>query len=175
KDNPERTAIVLPDEQLLFPVLHTLPEAFGDINITMGYPLRDTALNGFLEHILNLQQHVQESKSGKVTLYHAHVVNLLKHPYFVDFDPVRANDVIKKIERTNMVRVALEDMPQEGLFGKVFQQVKDTDAVFEYLLEILGWIHLAIRTEGGVDKVIKVEQEYVYHFYTHLKRLKEIA
>lgn len=175
KDNPERTAIVLPDEHLLFPVLHALPEAFGDINITMGYPLRDTALNGFLEHVLNLQQHAQESKSGKVTLYHAHVVSLLKHPYFLDFDPIQANAVIQNIESTNMVRVALEDMPKGGLFGKVFQQVKDTETTFEYLLEILGWIHHAMRGEDEVDRVVKVEQEYVYHFYTHLKRLKEIA
>ncbi len=175
KNNPERTAIVLPDEQILFPVLHSLPEAFQDINITMGYPLRDTALNGFLEHVLNLQQHIQESKSGKVTLYHAHVVGLLKHPYFLNFHPEQSNAIIKNIESTNTMRLALEDLPSEGLFGKVFQQTKDVEAVFDYLLEILGWIHLEIKTEEESDRVVMVEREYVYHFYTHLKRLKEIA
>lgn len=175
KHNPERTAIVLPDEQILFPVLHSLPEAFEDINITMGYPLKDTALNGFLEHVLNLQQHVQESRSGKITLYYAHVVSLMKHPYFFHFHPEQANTVIKNIESKNIMRVALEDMPQEGLFGKVFQQVKDTDAVFEYLLEILGWIHLAIRAGEVSDRLDMIEREYVFHFYTQLKRLKEIA
>ncbi|MBP3228559.1 MAG: PD-(D/E)XK nuclease family protein [Bacteroidaceae bacterium] len=37
-----RTAIVLCDENLLQPVLHTLPPAVGSINITKGYPLAAT-------------------------------------------------------------------------------------------------------------------------------------
>ncbi len=36
------TAIVLADENLLMPVLTSLPENIGDINITMGYPLKQS-------------------------------------------------------------------------------------------------------------------------------------
>ena len=39
-----RTAVVLPDEQLLIPLLHVLPESVSKINVTMGYPLRATSL-----------------------------------------------------------------------------------------------------------------------------------
>ena len=39
-----RTAIVLPDEQLLIPMLNVFPESVGKINVTMGYPLRATSL-----------------------------------------------------------------------------------------------------------------------------------
>ncbi|HEX2901003.1 MAG TPA: hypothetical protein VHS96_14895, partial [Bacteroidia bacterium] len=41
---PESLALVLPDENLLFPVLHSLPESLLDVNVTMGYPLRNTPL-----------------------------------------------------------------------------------------------------------------------------------
>ena len=37
-----RTAVVLPDETLLIPLLHALPEQIDKINVTMGYPLRAT-------------------------------------------------------------------------------------------------------------------------------------
>ena len=39
-----RTAVVLPDEQLLIPLLNAFPESVGKINVTMGYPLRATSL-----------------------------------------------------------------------------------------------------------------------------------
>ena len=39
-----RTAIVLPDEQLLIPLLHALPKSIDKINVTMGYPIRVTSL-----------------------------------------------------------------------------------------------------------------------------------
>lgn len=39
-----RTAVVLPDEQLLIPLLDCFPPEVKRINVTMGYPLRATAL-----------------------------------------------------------------------------------------------------------------------------------
>ena len=44
--NPDytRTAVVLPDEQLLIPLLGCFPPEVEKINVTMGYPLRATSL-----------------------------------------------------------------------------------------------------------------------------------
>ena len=39
-----RTAVVLPDEQLLIPLLDCFPESVKKINVTMGYPLRASDL-----------------------------------------------------------------------------------------------------------------------------------
>lgn len=39
-----RTVVVLPDEQLLLPLLHAIPADINKINVTMGYPLRATSL-----------------------------------------------------------------------------------------------------------------------------------
>ena len=35
-------AIVLADENMLMPVLHSLPETHEEFNITMGYPVQET-------------------------------------------------------------------------------------------------------------------------------------
>lgn len=43
-NNLMRTAVVLPDEQLLIPLLNAFPENVSKINVTMGYPLRATSL-----------------------------------------------------------------------------------------------------------------------------------
>ena len=41
-DLDERTAIVLPNSNLLFPVLHALPDQVSQLNVTMGYPLSES-------------------------------------------------------------------------------------------------------------------------------------
>ena len=38
-----RTAVVLPNEELLIPLIHTIPSDIQKINVTMGYPLRATS------------------------------------------------------------------------------------------------------------------------------------
>jgi hypothetical protein len=38
-----RTAVVLPNEELLIPMIHTIPSDIDKINVTMGYPLRATS------------------------------------------------------------------------------------------------------------------------------------
>jgi phage antirepressor YoqD-like protein len=42
--NWSRTAVVLPNEELLIPLLHTIPSSITNVNVTMGYPLRATGL-----------------------------------------------------------------------------------------------------------------------------------
>ena len=37
-----RSAVILPNEELLIPLLHTIPSDIEKINVTMGYPLRAT-------------------------------------------------------------------------------------------------------------------------------------
>ncbi|MBL0104458.1 MAG: hypothetical protein IPP51_12320 [Bacteroidetes bacterium] len=59
---PERTAIVLPDEKLLFPVLYAIPEEAGDINVTMGYPLRQTPLFTLFDDFIALQKNARKEK-----------------------------------------------------------------------------------------------------------------
>lgn len=48
------TAIVLPDEQLLLPMLNNIPQKIQKLNVTMGYPVGTTAYMGFIEALAEL-------------------------------------------------------------------------------------------------------------------------
>lgn len=70
----EDCAVVLPDTSLLLPVMHHLPEQ--DVNISMGYPLERSALNGLLQSILKLQENRNRND------YHwKDILTLIRHPY----------------------------------------------------------------------------------------------
>jgi inactivated superfamily I helicase len=74
-DTLDDTAVILPDEGALMPVLHHLPE--GDPNISMGYPLERTALARLVETILTLQ----ENRLDDGRCHWRDVVALIRHPY----------------------------------------------------------------------------------------------
>ena len=58
--NDSSTAVILADENLLYPVLHNLPSNVEKLNVTMGSPLALSPLNSFIELILNM--HVNSLK-----------------------------------------------------------------------------------------------------------------
>ena len=69
----KRTAIVLTDESLLMPLLHALPAELKDnINVTMGYPLRQTTAYSLVERLIELQKNARNTN-----FYHADVVGVL--------------------------------------------------------------------------------------------------
>lgn len=70
-----RTAVVLPDERMLLPMLHAIPQKIGKINVTTGYPLAATGLWSLTEHLIRLQR-----SKRRGSFYHRDVLALLRHP-----------------------------------------------------------------------------------------------
>ena len=169
----ERTVVVLPDENLLFPVLHSLPEEITEYNVTMGYPLRQTLLYAFLEHTLALQQGRRTGKD--YTLYpYRHVVALLRHPFMQHYEAEVANEWVKNIEHKNQLWVPAAELQQANEFYEaLFTPLTQESALFDYLLEVLRYIQNHLPwTEGASGHV---EQEYLYHFYLHINRLRDVT
>lgn len=75
----KETAVVLTDENLLMPLLYALPADIGGVNVTMGYPLRQSLAYTFVERLVELQARCRKRGEG-CTFYHADVTGLLAHP-----------------------------------------------------------------------------------------------
>ena len=76
--NAHHTAVVLADENLLMPVLTSLPENVGDINITMGYPLKQTLVYTLIKHLMDLQR-TSSVSGGDISFSYKDVISILKH------------------------------------------------------------------------------------------------
>ena len=67
-DPGKETAIVLADENLLQPVLHSIPqERTGSVNITMGYKLSETSLFSLVTALIDMQRLAAKNK-GKLSI-----------------------------------------------------------------------------------------------------------
>lgn len=77
---PARVAVVLPDEGLLFPVFHSIPaDLASSVNLTMGYPLRLTAVAAFVSMLRRLHVRARVS-DGQYRFFSKDVMGLLSHP-----------------------------------------------------------------------------------------------
>ncbi len=82
--NDDELAILLPNPQVLMPILHQLPEK--NINISMGYPVNRTLLSQFIEILLNLQREkskdiFKNQSQDSENYYWQNFLALLRHPY----------------------------------------------------------------------------------------------
>lgn len=74
-------AVVLPDESLLLPVLNSIPESISDINVTMGFPMKDSAFYNLLSLVCAMQMHLRV-KDGKTFFYHSQVWSIFASSIF---------------------------------------------------------------------------------------------
>ena len=62
--NEDNAAVILADENLLVPVLNSIPERFSSLKISMGYPLRQTALNHLISAFFSLHRKGRKVRQG---------------------------------------------------------------------------------------------------------------
>ena len=74
-----RTAIILPDENLLTPLINAIPDQVAPLNITMGYKLRNTAVAGLIRDIVAMQMRAYRSKETG-TFFYEDVNKVLSNP-----------------------------------------------------------------------------------------------
>ena len=78
-EQEKETAVVLCNESLLQPVLHSIPENVQHINITMGFPLSQTPAYSFVLALIELHISGYNQNNGRFKF--AEVISVLKHPY----------------------------------------------------------------------------------------------
>lgn len=134
------TAIVLTDENLLSPLLYSLPDGVGKVNITMGYPLKATLAYSFVERLLQLQLRARTTKAGRDSFYHSDVEGLLAHPFVVAMVAEEASRLRGEIVRRGRIYVDGELVATRGtVLEQIFRRVDYAGgALKEYLLAIIG-------------------------------------
>jgi len=163
KFTEEQTALILPDEQLLFPVLNALPESIEKVNITMGFPLKHSLVYGFVENLIELQ--MTKASNGHVFHYKP-VLALLQHPFitYLEFDHVKA--VIKDIKTYNKIYVSANEIDgKQEVLTYIFKAQGSVQEMIEYIR------HLLIKlSETDPDPL---QQEFLIHYYTLFNKLND--
>ena len=132
----KRTAIVLTDENLLLPLLYALPEEIGKVNVTMGYPLKQTLAYTFVERLLSLQSR-RRTKGAGCTFYHADVTGLLHHPYVTGCDAAMTRTLAEEIVRERRISVEASWLGRNALLSRIFTAVDSWQEFSQWLLAVV--------------------------------------
>lgn len=161
------TAIVLPDEGLLVPVLNSIPSEITEINVTMGYPMKGSEWLGLLNLIGALQCNARETPEG-TAFYHKQLWAIFSNGVFrsaiTDEERLRTEN----IKTAAKYYVPASEFSGGGLLEAIFHKAEDKA---EYLKRIILSIARAIHGEPSKA----MELDFAMHSYkavTHLQGLK---
>ncbi len=119
----ENCVIVLPDQQMLLPVISAIPDSVTDINVTMGYELRFSNVSSFVRLIADIfnPMWLRKRHDDGATLFSTRVIlPFLRHPYVTRCDGLDATRrVIRRIIDGNMAFISHDEVAELGFTSSV--------------------------------------------------------
>lgn len=157
REGAANTAVILGDENLLLPVLHSLPDSVPGVNITMGYPAKNNPVQILINRLFRLHTGaVKRSGSGYV-MYYKDVLEVLTHPLVASSSGARA--VVDQIRARNYTFVPqaklFEFVGESGaLFTLLFTKWTNSSSVCELLLSILLELKKGLQKDSDDDRIV---------------------
>ena len=161
-----RTAVVLPDEGLLIPVLNSIPENISDINVTMGYPVKGSEWAALIGLLGTLQQGIRDLPDGPA-FYHVPVWAIFSNGVFADALTEKESKRAAEIKKAAKYYIPTEKFASGPLMEAVFTKADNYPAYLETIILLL-----AESFQGKPERAI--ELEFAMHSWKVLTRLREL-
>ena len=152
-ENPVETAFVLPDENLLMPLLNSIPPAYDSINVTMGCPLTGGAVYSLLISVASMQLRLR-GKAGGWFFYHREVRSILANSLFRAVLTEEEEAVALRVKKDAKYYIPEAELQGGPLLELVFRPVvtrpKDASAeqnrqLVQYLSDIVSYVGWKLR------------------------------
>lgn len=176
-----RTAIVLCDEMLLQTVIRSLPEQVDKVNITTGFPLRQTPIFTLVQQLIELQ--TQGLVVGTRRFRLRYVRNILCHPYIQHAMPQAA-----ELDRHLLTRG--DTYPDAQTLGVtdtmqlIFSPVDEVplpdicdgqDGLPEQNIRLCTWLLEILRIIASDQTLPALDSEAVFRMYQIVQRLQTLS
>jgi len=167
--NYSDTAVVLADENLLMPVLYSLPDTVRTANVTMGYPLKITPTYSFINAILELQK---AEKNGR--FYYKTVLEVIGHQFIANRFAEDAQKIRERITSYKAFFLAPKDLQEENeLFSALFS-IPNNEQLTEYVQTIIALVAQYFKENETNSSAHLLELESMFKSYTELNRISDI-
>jgi ATP-dependent helicase/nuclease subunit B len=168
-------ALVLGEENLLMPVLNSIPKAITKLNVTMGLPLQFVPLASFYELLFSIH------KNNPSNFYYKDIISILSHPsIYPIFESDSTNvssDIVDYIQKNNLVYITINELnplagPHKELIAKLFKPWNDNP---ENALKNCSNLIFKMKANFDTNKQNNgLELEYLYRFSVLFNQLSEL-
>lgn len=174
------TAVVLADENLLIPVLSSLPDNVTSVNVTMGTVLKNFPATLFFELLLSF--HINASE----TLYYKDVLELINHPIGTTL-LVSGSQVVSHIGKENKTHFTINELldfasndDREVLTWLFDHWNDDSKKAVSVCLTLLDTLKNKFQ-ENPIERVVLYQLHKVFteiealnNTYSHLNSIKTV-
>ena len=139
------TAVVLPDEGLLVPLLHSMG-GIQNLNVTLGYPLRSAGIVSLMHIVSRMHNQAIKERDGW-TYYREDVYDILSHPIIKRYFTRDAFTLKSNLSVSNPFKIPATEFKDRG-FSDLFIPAGDSEltdakeAHKEYIDHLLNFCNL---------------------------------
>ncbi|MGQ2984417.1 PD-(D/E)XK nuclease family protein [Flavobacterium sp.] len=168
----DKTALVLGEENLLIPILYSLPASVGSLNITMGYSSRNNPAQILVQKLFKLHTNSLGRSEKSYTLYYREVLDILTHPLVEPY--VGAEELVDIINRNNFTFFSLSKLFEiQGEASPFFNLLfgrwdNNAGQILERLSQLLLMIKSFLGTDDEEDKITKA---FLYSIFKVINKL----
>ncbi|MEO1031193.1 MAG: PD-(D/E)XK nuclease family protein [Bacteroidota bacterium] len=169
-------AVVLGEENLLIPLLNSIPKAITQINVTMGLPLRFVPLASLFEQLLSVH------KNNPEKYYFKAVIDIMSHPSIYSlFETATGNissHIIDYIQSNNLVYTTITQLkkiaptPIHPIIAILFNSWENDPKT-----ALANCTELILHIKGNLiahKQINSLELEYLYRFNTLFNKVSEL-
>ena len=177
--DPVETAFILPDENLLLPLLNSIPPEYAHINVTMGCPLTGGAVYSLVSSVAAMQQRLRE-KAGSWHFYHREVRSIFSNSLFRAVLTPEEEKVVREVKTQAKYYIPQGNLQGGPLLDLVFRPVvtrpKEPSAdqncqLVRYLSDIVSYVGWKLR---GVEEML-LELDFAKRCMQSLNLLRDIC
>ncbi len=172
-------AVVLPDENLLKPVLNSIPEEITDINVTMGLPMKSSLIYVLMSDLASVQLNVTDRK-GQRFFYHQPVWNVFSSEIFRRSADEATLETVSRIRKEARYYISQNDLAATPLLEVLFRPVLDDvrSRSKEQIYAFAGYqmsVLKALAPGLARDGAMALELEYAKEYYRSLNMIRQIG
>lgn len=151
----DSSAIVLCDETLLLPLLNNFPSNIGELNITMGFPVRNHPVFGLIRSLIDIDKNSVKNNENVNVFYHRSVrmilnnsliMNCLGHDFISSF--------IDDIRKNYKLYLSDKDFRENDFLNLLFSLPAGINEMKDYFRNILLFIFSSLNEDQTIAKEV---------------------
>ena len=168
----DKFAIVLGEENILVPLLYSLPSSVGALNITMGYSSKNNPAQILIAKLFKMHTNTLSRNAKNYVFYYKDVLDILTHPLVEPY--AKTNVLVNTINQNNYTFITHHKLMElnpnpSDLFLLLFQKwEKGSVAVLETISSLLQNIKTNLSNENEEEKITKA---FVYSIFKVINKL----
>jgi hypothetical protein len=170
-ENALQTAVVLPDEQMLMPVLQSIPKKISRINVTLGYSISNSPIASLMNHIQSLQRNIRRT-TDEIMFYHRDVLSILQHNYISAVCSRESAGLIRLITKKNQIFIPISTFKNNDLLKLIFSIPSNTISISEYLTAILQELQNDGENFHETKESVFLKKEFIAHYQNIISHLQ---